>query len=350
MRQALSANQKRGRRVVANKMNRFVMDGDLNLLKGKVASIIGYGNQGQAQGTILRENGIEVIVGSIKDASWRQAEKDGFPVFEINEAVKRSDIALLLLPDEVAPSIYYEHIEREIKKKKHFVLDFASGYSMTYGCIKPVSNMDVVLVAPRMIGWGILDLHKNKKGYPVLLGVAQDASGKAWDYAKAIAKGIGAIGFPGGVVIKSSFREETFLDLLSEHTWVPTMTAAMRAYFDVVTEEYDASPEAAILELYASQELAEVAKSMAQIGMIEQMRLHSRTSQYGQFTRAIRFYEQARESTRKEAADIWSGEFAKEWSHDQASGCEVLNRMWKMARDSKLAQAEDRLYRILGRR
>ena len=332
------------------KNGNFILDADMELLKGKTLSVIGYGNQGQSQARVLRDNGVNVIVGSIKDASWDQAAKDGFTVYKIDEAVRRSDIALVLLPDEIAPDVYYREIEPEIKEMKHFILDFASGYNITYGSIKPASNTDLVMVAPRMIGFGILDLHEKNKGYPVLLGVAQDVSGKAWEYAKAIAKGIGAIGLPGGVGLKSSFEEETLLDLLSEHSWGPIMSAAMRAYFDVVTEEYGASPEAAILELYASGELSEVARAMAEHGMIEQMAAHSRTSQYGQFTRAERFYDKVKEMVRKEAADIRSGQFAREWSLEQSCGSIVLNRMWKIARESRLARTEERLYKTLGRR
>lgn len=328
----------------------FILDADMLLLKDKTVSVIGYGNQGQSQARVLRDNGTEVIVGNIRDASWDRAAKDGFTVYEIDEAVRRSDVALVLLPDEIAPDVYKGEIEPEIRKKEHFVLDFASGYNITYGSIKPPPNTDLVMVAPRMIGFAILDLHEKKKGYPALLGVAQDASGKAWEYAKAIAKGIGALGLPGGVAIESSFEEETLLDLLSEHSWGPIMSAAMRAYFDVVTEEYGASPEAAILELYASGELSEVARAMAERGMVEQMADHSRTSQYGQFTRAERFYDTVKEIVRKEAADIWSGEFAREWSLDQSCGSVVLNRMWKIARESRLAKIEDRLYKTLGRR
>jgi ketol-acid reductoisomerase len=332
------------------KNGNFILDADMELLKGKTLSVIGYGNQGQSQARVLRDNGVNVIVGSIKDASWDQAAKDGFTVYKIDEAVRRSDIALVLLPDEITPDVYYREIEPEIKEMKHFILDFASGYNITYGSIKPASNTDLVMVAPRMIGFGILDLHEKNKGYPVLLGVAQDVSGKAWEYAKAIAKGIGAIGLPGGVGLKSSFEEETLLDLLSEHSWGPIMSAAMRAYFDVVTEEYGASPEAAILELYASGELSEVARAMAEHGMIEQMAAHSRTSQYGQFTRAERFYDKVKEMVRKEAADIRSGQFAREWSLEQSCGSIVLNRMWKIARESRLARTEERLYKTLGRR
>jgi ketol-acid reductoisomerase len=325
-------------------------DGDLNILRDKVIGIIGYGNQGRAQALILKDNGINVIIGNIRDRSWDQAIKDGFTVYDIDEAAKRADIISLLIPDEVAPNVYYKKIEPEIKKREYFVLNFASGYNITYGFIKPSSNADVIMVAPRMIGRGILDFHRKNKGYPVLLGVAQDVSGKAWDFAKALAKGIGAIGLPGGVAVKSSFEEETLLDLLTEHTWAPILIAAMQAYFDVVTEEYGVSPEAAILELYASGELAEIANAMAEIGLFEQMILHSRTSQYGQFTRMTKYYEKIKEIVKSEANQIWNGEFAKEWSLDQLLGYPVLNRLWKIVRNSKLAKSEDKLYKVLGRR
>jgi len=329
---------------------KIIFDADLTPLKDKVVSVIGYGNQGRAQAHILRENGIDVIVGNIRDEYWDQALRDGFKVYEIGEAIRRSQVALLLVPDEVAPDVYHKRIEPEIKKKEHFVLDFASGYNIMYGFIRPQPNTDVILVAPRMIGKGILNLHRQGRGYPVLIGVEQDSSGKAWDYAKAIAKGIGAIGLPGGIAVKSSFEEETLLDLLTEHSWAPLLIAAMQAYFDVVTEEYGVSPEAAILELYASGELAEVAKAMAELGLFEQMKLHSRTSQYGQFTRARKFYDMVKEVVREEATQIWSGDFAREWSLDQAFGRVVLQRLWKIMTSSRLAEAEDRLYRQLGRR
>ncbi len=89
------------------KNGNFILDADMELLKGKTLSVIGYGNQGQSQARVLRDNGVNVIVGSIKDASWDQAAKDGFTVYKIDEAVRRSDIALVLLPDEIAPDVYY---------------------------------------------------------------------------------------------------------------------------------------------------------------------------------------------------------------------------------------------------
>ena len=42
-------------------------NGNINLLKSMIISIIGYGNQGRAQALNLRDSGLNVIVGNIDD-------------------------------------------------------------------------------------------------------------------------------------------------------------------------------------------------------------------------------------------------------------------------------------------
>ncbi|MEM4501127.1 MAG: NAD(P)-binding domain-containing protein [Thermofilaceae archaeon] len=328
-------------------MAELLFDGDLSLLRDLTIAVIGYGNQGSVQAKILRENGLNVIVGNVRDEYWRRAESDGFKVYEIREAVRRADAALLLVPDEVAPEVYYSEIDEELRRKSFFILDFASGYNIAYGLIKPAPSADVVMVAPRMFAWGILERHKLGLGYPVLLGVAQNASGRAWDYALALAKGIGAIGLPGGVALKSSFEEEAFLDLLSEHTYIPLLIASIMAYFEVATKIYGASPEAAILELYASGELAEQAKAMAEEGLIEQLKHHSRTSQYGQLTRIRRYYDVIREIVESEADEIWSGEFAREFAEEKYSGMILMNRLKEIFGSSDLVKVERKLLKAI---
>lgn len=271
-------------------MEKLITEGDLSLLKDKNIAVIGYGNQGSYQALIMRDNGLNVIIGNIGDEYAKKAEKDGFKVYDIPEAFERADVILMLIPDEIAPEIY-KSVENIVNRKEGLILDFASGYNVAFGFISPPKTSDVIMVAPRMISEGELLLYKQGKGYPVFLGVKNDYSGKAWEYAKALAKGIGAIGKPGGIAVRSSFEEEALLDLLSEHTWAPILVASIKAYFDIVTEKYGASPEAAILELYASGEIAEIARTMADVGIFKQMKFHSTTSQYGQFTRAEKYYD-----------------------------------------------------------
>ncbi|MDW8085394.1 MAG: NAD(P)-binding domain-containing protein, partial [Ignisphaera sp.] len=327
------------------------LDGDLDLISGRIIAVVGFGNQGRAWATTLRDSKLHVIVGNIRDAAYEEAVRAGFETYSIGEAASKADIIALLLPDEVAPRVFYEEIEPHVRGKPHYVLVFASGYNVAYGFIEPPQNADTVMVAPRMIGAGILDLHRQGRGYPVLLAVARDVSGNAWGYAKAVAKGIGAIGRPGGVAIRSSFEEEALVDLLTEQTWSPLLIAAFMAYFEVVTKEFGVSPEVAILELYASGELAEVAKHMAELGLLEQLKLHSRTSQYGHLTRLKRYLtEDLKDKIRQAAREIISGEFAKEWALEQLVGLPTFKKLHKELAESMLAKAERELYRVLGRR
>lgn len=330
-------------------MARIFMDKDatLDILKDKTIGVIGYGNQGRSQALNLRDNGLNVIIGNIKDDARNLAISDGFTVNDISETAKESDIILLLIPDEVAPKVMEEDILPHLSKGK--VLDFASGYNITYGFIKPPKDVDVVLVAPRMIGKGVRDLFLQNKGFPVLVGVEQDTSGKAWDYALAISKGIGAL-LPGGCAVESSFYEETLVDLFSEHSWAGAMLYLLQACYEVLIEE-GVSPEVAILELYASGELGEIGHAIAQYGLWNQLSLHSRTSQYGHMTWGRRYITEDTKKLMKSAIEeIKDGRFAREWGLEQVMGLPSFNRLWKMMLSHPICKEEDKLYKILGRR
>ncbi|WP_202965449.1 NAD(P)-dependent oxidoreductase [Acidilobus saccharovorans] len=329
-------------------MSSMVLSGDASLLKGKVIAVLGYGNQGEAQAKVLRDSGLEVIVGNVNDEYRRRAERDGFRVYDIPEAASRADIIMVLLPDEVQPLVFNDVVKAV--GDRDAVIDFASGYNVAFGLIRPPDRYDVVMVAPRMIGAGILELHSKGMGYPVLIGVANDHSGRAWDYAVAIAAGIGAIGRPGGIGVKVTFKQEAFIDLLDEHTNWPLILASFMAFFDVATEKYGVPPEAVLLEMYASGEMAEVASRMASLGAFEQLRLHSTTSQYGQLSRAFKFYDMVRRVVEDEASQIWLGDFAREWTLEQLAGKPKFNALWDAARGSDMARGEDGLFRLLGRR
>ena len=330
---------------------RYILDADLSILKELDICVVGYGNQGRPQSIVLRDNDLNVIVGNIRDEAWERASRDGFEVYEIGEACRRSDLILLLIPDEVAPKVFRDEVAPNVRGREHVIIDFASGYNIFYGFIRPLENMDVILVAPRMIGDGILRLHREGRGYPVLIGVDRDVSGRAWEYAAALARGIGAIGRPGGIGLRSSFREEVLIDLMSEHTWMPLLIASFLAYFDVLVDEFNVSPEAVILELYASGELGETGRAMAELGLFEQLRLHSRTSQYGQLTRIFRFYgERLKKIFRREAMEIIDGSFARDWMLEQELGLPRFSRLLDMVKGSRMAKHEDELYRAMGRR
>jgi ketol-acid reductoisomerase len=250
---------------------------------------------------------------------------------------------MLLVPDEVLPRIWDAQVAPHLKNG--VVLVFASGFNITFKEITPPEHADVVLVAPRMIGKGVRDTFVRGDGFPSLVAVAQDASGRAFDYALAIAK---AIGSTRAGAIHSTFEEETTLDLYMEQIGE---IYAKRASFEVLTEA-GYTPEVILLELYASGESAEIAFAARDIGLWHQLKLHSRTSQYGQQVTAQRFQdpEARKNQLRAVVQHIESGAFAEEWQAEKAGGLARLREKTNENLRHPMQVAENRLYRILGRR
>lgn len=322
-------------------------DADPKVLSGKTIAIIGYGNQGRSQAINLRRAGHRVIVGNQEDDSWRQARTDGFDALAMDAAAALADVVMLLLPDEIAPDIYRRMIEPHLERGKTIV--FASGYNITYKFIVPPREVDVILVAPRMIGQGVLELPARGEGFPVLIGVKQDASGRALATTLAIANGIGAF-LPHGAVVESSFEEETMVDLFSEHTWAGAMLFLLERAYKLLLEA-GVSPEVAMLELYASGELGEIGRAMSSMGIWNQLKLHSHTSQFGQLTHGAQFIGADAEALmRKAITEIRDGTFAKRWAAEQAAGSPTFKRLLGEAYESPIARAETELYAKLGRR
>jgi len=313
-------------------------DADLSVLEGKTIAIIGYGNQGRAQALNIRDNGLKVIIGNIDDAYKKLAIEDGFEVYPIIEAANKGDVISLLLPDEVSPNIYKEQIEDQLEENK--VINFASGYNIAFGFIKPPSFIDVVVVAPRCLGRFVRERFERGEGFPSFFGVKQDHSGKAKEIALAIAKAIGSTRMG---VLELSFEQEAYIDLFSEQGFGPILGAAMVAEY-VVLQEAGIPPEAILIELYMSGELSEAFKAMAEIGLIKQMDYHSRTSQFGSILASLNLDFEVREAItnymKKALENIKSGEFAKKWKEDMDAGYPMYNKLKEFRENNELAVAE----------
>jgi ketol-acid reductoisomerase len=321
----------------------FDQDGKLELLQGRRLAILGYGNQGRPQALNLRDGGFEVIVGNREDAYAAQARADGFEVVSLRQAAEQGDMLLLLVPDEAQPEVYRQEIEPELRPGK--VLVFGSGFNIYYGFIRPPQGVDVVMVAPEMIGLGVRENFLSQAGFPCLIGVEQDASGQALETAVALARAIGSTRM--GALL-SSFEEETLIDLMYEHSGV---LYHIRRVIEILVEA-GVSPEAAIIGFYASGEEARLAQAYAQIGLWHQLPLHSRTSQYGQevTSRLAPEAEGAeRDRLRAIVANIRSGQFARDWMLEQQAGYPTWRRARRENLNHPVVRAERELYRRLGR-
>lgn len=251
-------------------------DADLSVLKDMTIGIIGYGIQGRAQSFNLRDSGLNVIIGNRSDSFQDNVEKEGFKLYSFEALAEKSDIIMMLIPDDAQQSVYDNHLIDYMTDGK--TLCFAHGFSLRYKRIIPPPNVDVIMLAPRMPGKQIRERFLANSGSPVFVGVYQNYSGNALQKVLALAKGIGATRVGA---LEVSIEEETEVDFFIEHFLIPIIIRAIRLSFDFLVEE-GYSKEVSLLETFASGEIGELILEAATVGLYEVfIKRTSPTAQFG---------------------------------------------------------------------
>ena len=300
-------------------------DADLKVLKDKTIAIVGWGNQGHAQGENLKDSGLDVIAADLPGSkAWKRAEADGVKVMTVAEAAKKADYIQILLPDEYQGKIYREQIAPHLEEGK--ILGFSHGFNIRYFQIVPPENVDVVMVAPKGPGDLVRRTYQEGKGVPCLVAVEQDASGAALKRALAYARGIG--GTRAGV-IETTFTEETETDLFGEQVDLcGGVTEMIKAAFETLVDA-GYQPEIAYFE--ACHELKLIVDLIYEGGFMRMWNNVSNTAEYGGMTRGQRIInEESRQEMQEILSEIQSGEFAREWILESQAGLPVKKSLEKM--------------------
>ena len=318
-------------------------DANLEAIRGLKVGILGYGNQGSAQARNLRDSGLDVIVGNIDDAYRETALADGFEVVPIAAAAARADALFLLTPDEVMPEVYERDVAPHLAPGK--LLCFAHGYNVGFALIVPPEFVDVVMIAPRMIGAGVRDSYVSGEGFPSFVGVHHDATGHAQARMLGLAR---ALGSTRAGCLEVSFKDEATLDLFSEQAFGPAFGRIMMTAIDTLVEA-GYPPEAVLMELYLSGELAYSFLKMREMGALRQHELHSHTSQYGTMSRSVRYFDLdplLKQKMQESLEEIRSGAFAKEWSTDREAKVEFIKQAREIQRGLPMTRWEDETRRV----
>jgi ketol-acid reductoisomerase len=313
-------------------------DAPLEPLEGKRVAVIGYGNQGRAWAQNLRDSGVDVRVGTIGDASRDAAVADGFEAHDVEEAVRGADVVCLLIPDEVMGEVVAERVGPSLEQGS--ALCFASGYAVAFGEVDIPEGVDVVMVAPRMLGVGVRETYLSKEGFVAFAGVERDATGSAWPVCLAMARGIGATRRGS---LELTFHQEAMIDLFMEQAIAPALGQVWQAGAMALLE-VGLPLEAILVEFVLSGEVERTYRALREIGYEKQAELHSQTSQYGTLSRRERFADiDVLSRMREIVREIGGGDFAKEWAEERAAGYPRFHALKEGGQFGALSEVQDQV-------
>jgi len=312
-------------------------DCDLNIIKSKKVAMIGFGSQGHAHALNLRDSGVNVVVGLRKGSkSWEKAEKHGFEVKTVPEAVKDADVVMILLPDEIQPDVYYKEIEPNLKEGA--TIAFGHGFNIHFQLIKPRPDLKVIMIAPKAPGHTVRSEFVKGGGIPDLIAVYQggeEAKKLALSYASAI--GGGRTG-----IIETTFKDETETDLFGEQAVLcGGVTSLIKAGFDTLVEAGYA-PEMAYFECL--HELKLIVDLLYEGGMATMRYSISNTAEYGDYVSGPRVIgEESRKAMKEILKEIQNGKFAKDFILERKAGYVRMNAERALTENSLLEQTGKKL-------
>ena len=316
-------------------------DVDPSVLDGRRVAVVGFGNLGRSIALNLRDSDIDVVVGNIDDEYRNDARDAGFEALPIARAVSGADVVFALVPDEELGGCFAREIEPALKAGS--AVAFGSGYCLAYGLVVPPASVDVLLVAPRMVGANVRDAFLSGRGFVTYVSVEQDASGHARARLLALAHASGCL-LRGAYVLPA--RDEALLDLFVEQSFGPVVGIALQSAFDAGVRA-GLDPEALVLEMYMSGEMQETFRTFAEHGFYGSVLGHGFTAAFGGYLRSLDIDKAA--MTDRFAAiadDIKSGGFAKTLQAEQDAGSPTRDVIAAVVGgDDPMTRAEDRVRR-----
>jgi ketol-acid reductoisomerase len=301
-------------------------DAETALIADRKVAILGYGSQGHAHALNLKDSGVDVCVGLREGSgSKAKAEAAGLRVLSTADAVRESDIVMVLLPDTEQKRVYEADIAPNLTPGDS--LAFAHGFNIHFGQIAPPSGVDVWMIAPKGPGHLVRRTYEEGGGVPCLVAVANDATGKAKEIALAYAKGIG--GTRAGV-LDTTFEEETETDLFGEQVVLcGGLVELIRNGYDTLVEA-GYQPESAYFETLHEVKL--IVDLIYEGGIAAMNYSISDTAEYGEMSRGPRIItSQTKAEMERILGEIRSGDFAREWIAENEAGRPNFNRMRERA-------------------
>ncbi len=286
-------------------------DVDPGILRNNSVVVLGYGNQGRPQALNLRDSGLNVTIAAReKRGGWQRALRDGFEPVAPEEGIRKADILLYLIPDEIQGEVFENTVKGNLREGS--TVCFAHGFAVAFGQIE-ADGYELILVAPKGQGGKVREAYLSGSGVPALVG-AESESGM--ETALAIAHALGSLRVGG---FRTTFREEAVSDLFGEQAVLcGGVTALIKSAFDTLVEA-GFSPEVAYFEcMHELKIIVDIFYSRGMSGMREVI---SRTAAYGGLKYGEDIIgEDARKKMKTLLDFIDRGDFADDWMKASRDG------------------------------
>jgi ketol-acid reductoisomerase len=294
---------------------RIFSDADLDTtaLEGRQIGLIGYGSQGRAQALNLRDSGFKPLIGVRPGKSLDAARRDGFEPLSVVATAEKSDILMILTPDETHAGVCNRQVIPAARPGTF--MGFSTGFAVHFGLVTLPAGLSGFLAAPKGPGKMLRKRYLEGVGIPALVASIDDDI-PALDVAMAYAK---AIGCAKAGVIRTTFSEEAVADLFGEQCVLTGgLVELMKAAFGVlVARGY--SPEVAYIECISEVEY--MASLIRRVGLANLWDHVSSTAHYGGVTRGRRLIDAGiRKKLIRILDEIESGGFLKEFQTYVESG------------------------------
>ena len=316
-------------------------DANRKILAGKIFAVVGFGAQGSAFAANLRDCGFDVLVGlRPKSASAEIVRRANFKLLSVADAVRKSDIVIIAVPDAQQAKIYAEDIEPNLDGGKTLV--FLNALSVQAGLVVPKKDVNAVLVWPKAPGIAVRSMFLENMGVPAFIAVWQ--GGKlAREIALAVAD---AVGSTRAGVIESTFKECLEPGLFGEQAVVcGGLVSLVRSGFETLVEA-GYKPEMAYFE--CCHELKFIVDLICQRGVSGMRMLLPETAKYGGITRGSRVVsDKSKREMNKILGEIKSGKFAKEWLKENDSGLKNYAKLLAKSQQHPMEKVGQRLRSLM---
>jgi len=311
-------------------------------LAGQTVAILGYGSLGRPMALNLRDSGTAVVVGNRDDDYRARAEADGFTVISLSEAAA-ADIVLVLIPDEEIGDAFASQIAPRLRAGA--AVCFASGYALAYGHVTPPSDVDVLLFAPRMLGEEVRRTYLDGTGFFSYLSVEQGPGERGWPRLLALAAAAGSLR-KGAMYLPAA--QEALLDLFIEQSFGAYLGTAVQIAFEVGRAS-GLPPEALVLEMYQSGEMARTFGAFAERGFFRSVEAHGVVAAFGGYLRTLELDRaEIDRHFRAIRDDIATGQFTARFQAERSDGypsVEIIRQV--IAGDDPMSRAEHRVREAL---